>query len=145
VPFRVVFAAERLASAWPVLVVSGICKGFIVEKQLILFSPKETVSTPQELRPEEVGGPALVECMKRIEAKLDLLIQQRTVKEWYTTAEVAKIMERGEYTVREWCRQGRVRAKKKPCGRGNGGEWLISHEELTRLQNEGLLPSPQQQ
>jgi hypothetical protein len=76
----------------------------------------------------------------RIESALTLLVEQRTAKEWYTTAEVAKIVGKGEYTVREWCRQGRIRAKKKPCGRGKGGEWLISHDELTRLRNEGLLP-----
>ena len=38
---------------------------------------------------------------------------------------------------------GRVAsAKKKPCGRGKGGEWLVSNEELMRLKNEGLLPFP---
>ena len=77
--------------------------------------------------------------LERMEGTLNLLLQQRTVKEWYTTAEVAHLVEKAEYTVREWCRQGRISAKKKLCGRGKGGEWLVSHEELTRLQNEGLL------
>lgn len=76
----------------------------------------------------------------RIESTLAQLLLQRIVKEWYSTAEVAEILERAEYTVREWCRQGRIRAKKKPCGRGKGGEWLVSRTELTRLKNEGLLP-----
>jgi hypothetical protein len=80
--------------------------------------------------------------LERIESVLEQLVQQRTVKDWYSTAEVAKHLERAEYTVREWCRQGRIRAKKKPCGRGKGGEWLVSHEELTRLKNEGLFPFP---
>ena len=82
----------------------------------------------------------LITRLDRIEAALVLLVQERTVKEWYSTAEVAKILGRAEYTVREHCRQGRIRAKKKPCGRGKGGEWLVGHEELTRLRNEGLLP-----
>ena len=68
------------------------------------------------------------------------LIRQRTFKDWFAAAEVAKMLGRAEYTVREWCRQGRIRAKKKPCGRGKGGEWLVSHEEFVRLSNEGLLP-----
>lgn len=80
------------------------------------------------------------ERLDRIEQTLVELVSQRTVKDWYSTAEVAKHLERAEYTVREWCRQGRIRAKKKTCGRGKGGEWLVSHEEFIRLRNEGLLP-----
>src|SRR5690242_2159846 len=82
----------------------------------------------------------LLQRLHKSEATLKQPIQQRTVKHWYTTAEVAELLGRAEYTVREWCRQGRIRARKKPCGRGKGGEWLVSHEEVTRLHNEGLLP-----
>jgi hypothetical protein len=78
--------------------------------------------------------------LERIEQMLATLVEQQTIKDWYTTAEVGKNLGRAEYTVREWCRQGRIRAKKKLCGRGKGGEWLVSHEELMRLKNEGLLP-----
>jgi Helix-turn-helix domain len=70
----------------------------------------------------------------------DLLVAQRDVKDWYTTAEIAKILGKAEFTVREYCRLGRVRAEKRPCGRGKSQEWIISHDELTRLLNEGLLP-----
>ena len=76
----------------------------------------------------------------RIEQTLDLLVQQRTVKDWYSTAEVAQLLGKAEFTVREWCRLGRVQAEKKKCGRGVSSEWIISHEELTRVRNEGLLP-----
>jgi excisionase family DNA binding protein len=82
----------------------------------------------------------LLQRLDRIEAALTDLVEQRMVKDLYSTSEVAKVLGRAEYTVREWCRQGRIRATKKPCGRGKGGEWLVSHEELTRLRNEGLLP-----
>ena len=82
----------------------------------------------------------VIQRLDRIETALAALVRQRTVKAWYSTAEVAEQLGRAEYTVREWCRQGRIRAKKKPCGRGKGGEWLVCHDELTRLQNEGLLP-----
>jgi hypothetical protein len=60
--------------------------------------------------------------LDRIESALKELVRQRMVKEWYSTAEVAEMVQRTEYTVREWCRQGRIHAKKKPCGRGKGGE-----------------------
>ncbi len=78
--------------------------------------------------------------LARIEQSLDLLVQQRTIKDWYSTAEVAKLLGKAEFTVREWCRLGRVHAQKKKCGRGVASEWIISHEELTRIRNEGLLP-----
>ncbi len=84
----------------------------------------------------------LAERLDRIEQILQALVEQRTLKEWYTTAEVAKLLDKAEFTVREWCRLGRIQAKKKNCGRGVAGEWIISHEELTRIRNEGLLPDP---
>ena len=70
----------------------------------------------------------------------DLLSNQRVVKDWYTVRELAEILARSEFTVREWCRFGRVFAEKRACGRGNSKEWIISAEELRRVQNEGLLP-----
>jgi len=82
------------------------------------------------------------ERLERIESLLESLVEQRTVKDWYSTTEVARILGKAEFTVREWCRLGRVRAQKKQCGRGISSEWIISHEELTRVRNEGLLPDP---
>ena len=82
----------------------------------------------------------VIQRLDRIESALAELLLQRMVKEWYSTAEVAEILDRADYTVREWRRQGHIRAKKKPCGRGKGGEWIVSHDELTRLKNEGPLP-----
>lgn len=82
----------------------------------------------------------ILERLQRIEAALDQLVQQRTIKEWYSTDEVAALVGKAPFTVREWCRLGRVRAEKRDCGRGNSREWMIGHEELQRIQNQGLLP-----
>jgi len=79
--------------------------------------------------------------LDRIEEMLLTLLKQKTVKEWYTVEEIAAIIGKAEFTVREHCRLGRIAAEKRN-GRGEFGEWRISHEELTRLQNEGLLPDP---
>lgn len=79
--------------------------------------------------------------LQKIEDALTLLVEQRTVKDWYTTAEVAKLLGRAEFTVREWCRLKRIRAGKKERGRGVASEWIISHDELVRIKNHGLLPS----
>jgi hypothetical protein len=80
----------------------------------------------------------------RLEAALaalrNELTAKATVKEFYATAEVAKILGKRPYTVREWCRLGRVRGEKTHSGRGLDDEWRIPHDELVRIQNEGLLP-----
>ena len=83
---------------------------------------------------------SLEDRLDKIEAMLLVLVERQQVKEWYSTTEVADLLGKAEYTVREYCRMRRIRAKKKLCGRGKGGEWLVSHEELIRLKNEGLLP-----
>ncbi len=122
----------------------------------LLPAPEGAFPTPTNPEPpplatgavpdRQENGDALTAAMAKTQALQeeirDLLLSQRAVKDWYSTAEVGQLLNRAEYTVREWCRQGRIRAKKKPCGRGKGGEWLVSHEELTRLKNEGLLPFP---
>lgn len=84
----------------------------------------------------------IVDRLERIELALQALLQHKIVKEWYTPAEVSEILNRAEWTVREWCRLNRVHAEKRPCGRGNSLEWIISHIELERIRNEGLLPDP---
>jgi Helix-turn-helix domain len=45
-------------------------------------------------------------------------------------------------TVRRWCRENRLKAEHRPCGRGKHGEYMIPHAELVRYKNEGLLPRP---
>ena len=77
-----------------------------------------------------------------IEIVLEMLVEQRTEKDWYSSKEVAVLLGKVGFTVREWCRLGRVRAEKRPAGRGRHREWMISHDELTRIKNEGLLPLP---
>lgn len=81
----------------------------------------------------------LCERLDRIEDLLRRLAQERVAQKSYSTSDVAKLLGKAEFTVREWCRQGRVHAEKRSCGRGNSQEWMISHEELTRIQAEGLL------
>lgn len=82
----------------------------------------------------------LAERLERIEDALRMLLQQRVTQTYYATTDVAKILGKAEFTVREWCRLGRIRAEKRSCGRGNSKEWMISHDELQRIQAEGLLP-----
>ena len=80
--------------------------------------------------------------LDKIEALPAALVEQRVAKDWYSTAEVALLLGKAEFTVREWCRLGRVLAEKKKSGRGPASEWIISYAELTRIRNEGLRPDP---
>jgi hypothetical protein len=80
---------------------------------------------------------------RRLTQVLDMLGERAQAKEAYTVAEVATLLGRAPFTVREWARLGRIRASKRPSGRGQYQEWSISSEELARLRNEGLLPLPE--
>lgn len=82
----------------------------------------------------------ILQRLERIETALRSLTEQRQVQDWYDTQAAANILGRSPYSVREWCRLGRVQAEKRSCGRGRSKEWMISHEELMRIRSQGLLP-----
>ncbi|MCZ2340480.1 MAG: helix-turn-helix domain-containing protein [Bacteroidales bacterium] len=78
--------------------------------------------------------------LSRIEAMLTVLVQGQQAREWYSVEEFARLVGRSEFTCRQWCRLGRIRAEKKQSGRGAYASWAISHQELERFRREGLLP-----
>jgi hypothetical protein len=82
------------------------------------------------------------ERLEKIEAMLVALVERQQVREWYTTHEFARAVGKAEFTVREWCRLGRLHAEKRKSGRGAYPAWVISHAELQRYQRAGLLPRP---
>jgi excisionase family DNA binding protein len=61
-------------------------------------------------------------------------------RESYTVEEVAKMLGKSEYTVRQWCNEGRITATKCAERRGGTALWRISTEEVARYKDEGLLP-----
>lgn len=77
---------------------------------------------------------------RKVGQLLDLIIKSKTIKDFYSTSEVAEIVGKAEFTVREYCRLGRIRGQKRACGRGKHQAWIVAHAELVRFQNEGLLP-----
>jgi hypothetical protein len=107
-------------------------------------SPKRSSTIPQRCIIMQTDHPDILARLDRLELCVgevrDLLVTQRTVKDFYTTAEVAALIGKAEFTVREYCRLGRVRGEKLACGRGKHQAWVVSHEELTRYRNEGLRP-----
>jgi len=79
--------------------------------------------------------------LERLEQMLVVLVERQQVRDWYSVEEFARIVGRAEFTCREWCRHGRIRAEKRLSGRGAYPAWAISHDELLRYQHEGLLPA----
>ena len=81
----------------------------------------------------------VLERLERIEAVMTELLKQKAVKDYYDIDEVAEILGKASFTVREWARLGRIRAQKKISGRGRFHSWVVSHDEVKRIQKEGLL------
>jgi hypothetical protein len=83
--------------------------------------------------------------LENIEAMLAVLVERQQVQEYYTTREFARLVgNKAEFTIREYCRLGRLRAEKRQSGRGKHPAWVLSHAELLRYQREGLLPVSRQ-
>jgi hypothetical protein len=80
------------------------------------------------------------ERLEKLEAMIGVLVERQAVREYYSTHEFALVVGKAEFTVREWCRHGRIRAEKRMSGRGAYPAWAISHDEFLRYQREGLLP-----
>ncbi len=78
--------------------------------------------------------------LDRIEGMLATLVERQTIRDYYSTDEFARLVGKAEFTVREWCRLGRIQAEKRRSGRGAHPAWAISHQEMVRYQKEGLLP-----
>lgn len=93
-------------------------------------------------------GEALEELLlrlARLEAGLTAVLgrlatEQAGQQAWYGTGELAALVGKEEFTVREWCRLGRIRAEKKRSGRGRHRAWAVSAAEVERYRREGLLP-----
>jgi hypothetical protein len=84
--------------------------------------------------------PELDARLRTIEGLLQELVTQRSIKDFYSTAEVARRVGRSAYQVREWCRARRIQAVKRNTGRGRSKEWMVPHEELVRYESYGLRP-----
>jgi excisionase family DNA binding protein len=103
-------------------------------------TPKQGPEILESLQPIREVLSILVQENRDLKEMLKELLKQRTVKDWYTTAEVAELLGKAEFTVREWCRNHRINAQKANSGRGQHPAWRISSSEVRRLEKEGLLP-----
>lgn len=103
---------------------------------------QQSSDSPHEPRVSQAVA-ELEQRLIRIESKLEQLLSDREEanQAYYSTADVARILGRADWTVREWCRLQRIHAEKRACGRGTSKEWMISQDELQRIKAEGLLPT----
>ena len=60
----------------------------------------------------------------------------------YTPFEFGQALEpvKAEFTVQDWCREGRINAKRMEALAGPHPRWVIEKKELVRLREAGLLP-----
>lgn len=114
--------------------------------------PRRIDEEPQREKPKSIlerlsdGFEDIAARQERIESLLTEIREgieaAPSKKEYYTTAEAAELLGKACFTVRQWCRLRRVNAEKTHAGRGIDAEWRISHREIERIRNEGLLPIP---
>lgn len=88
-----------------------------------------------------MGTESIESRLDRVEALLRALVERESVKDFYEVEEFARLVGRECFTVREWCRLGRLNAQKRQSGRGAHPAWVISHQELLRYRRDGLLPA----
>jgi hypothetical protein len=88
--------------------------------------------------------PGLTAQLTDVQSKLDrifeLLASPKETRACYTVEEVAKMICKSDFTVRQWCNQGRINAKKGEERRGGATRWRISSAEIHRYKEEGLMP-----
>ncbi len=94
----------------------------------------------EDTPPEARDLQTVLAALGRIEEQLVTLARKQTVKDYYGTDEVARLLGKADFTVREWCRLGRIHASKRFSGRGKHPSWVVAHAELLRIEREGLLP-----
>jgi hypothetical protein len=82
----------------------------------------------------------IAERLEKIEAMLAVLVERQQPQEYYTTFEASTILGLAVFTVREYCRLGRLRAEKRQSGRGGHLSWVIARAEIDRFRRHGLLP-----
>lgn len=106
--------------------------GAYADRVLIPLSISVSRRSDIAIASEQMEG--VLDRLDKIELVLKLLVQQRTLKEWYSVEEAAQVLGKEPVTIRKWCRRGCIHAQKRRSGRGNYQAWVIPHEELERIQ-----------
>lgn len=128
--------------SWGVILVQPTVRGAGQAVQDYVAPMQVEESESLAALPADVGAR-----LDAIERKLDRLLlaleqtratQTRTA---FSVDEAAALLGKSGFTVREWCRLGRINASKRAQRRGQAAIWSIASGEIERVQNEGLLPA----
>jgi hypothetical protein len=56
---------------------------------------------------------------------LDVLLEWQQIRELNTTQEFVRAVDKAEFTIRGYCRLGRLKAEKRKSGRGAYSQWVM--------------------
>jgi hypothetical protein len=60
-------------------------------------------------------------------------------RQWFKVEEAAALLDKRPYTVRQWCNEGQINARKSEERRGGHRVWLISRDAIEHYKSYGLL------
>ena len=107
------------------------------ETQVGLGCQGNAASAPRDSDPlPEPPSDQITKLKNQVAEIRDLLKRQintGVVREFYSVNEVADRAGYERWTIRQACNKGRIKATK-----GDDGRWRVPHEELVRLQEQGL-------
>lgn len=75
------------------------------------------------------------ELLKELQERREVFKDRPDLEIWMTPDEAADFLDKARFTVSEWCRLGKIHARKQRSGR-----WQISITEIERYLRDGFLP-----
>ena len=109
--------------------------------RLSLTNRPSSISTMTTQELNTTVAPDILEEIRQIKKQnLEILRLMRVARDrrWYNLQDAGERLGRAAWTLRQLCSRGKIRAEK-----GEDGQWRISADELSRLEQEGVPKLPQ--
>lgn len=88
-----------------------------------------------EVMLQENKTPTTFELLMELQRRRAVFKDRPEMEIWMTADEAADFLDKARFTVSEWCRLGKIHARKLRSGR-----WQISIAEIERYLRDGFLP-----
>ena len=82
----------------------------------------------------------ITEAIGLIREARDFLAVRRFPVRYLTAHDAARVQQISVRLLRQWCREGRIVARKRRTRDGKSVEWLISETEIERIRRRGIRP-----